>query len=206
MGGDGNGVVHRLRAGNVDDLHQSDPRQLGSKPVVDFRREMVAELKGVVRHRRCCATIAAGECSEVSRKVAIGRYGRCDGGDGRLGNHSGHSAWRDDPRAEAPQAIARAASSDDLMQQILTRGRAFTELLRTPVVREPGVPPHAGAAWISVTDRNFLSEVRLFVALRSPRAVRLPIRNCRTSDPISAATSPGAGPARSRQSAGRSVA
>jgi hypothetical protein len=35
------------------------------------------------------------------------------------------------PTAEAPQAIANAASAGDLMQQILTRGRVFTVSLES---------------------------------------------------------------------------
>jgi hypothetical protein len=72
--------------------------------------------------------MAAGECSDVSRKVAIG------GGtvaamlamlaSGITPGPLGMAATR--PTAEAPQAIAKAASSEDMMQQTLILGLDFT--------------------------------------------------------------------------------
>src|ERR1022692_4674748 len=40
-------IVHRRRIGHMDDLHQSDPRQLVTQPEINGGRQMVAELQGV---------------------------------------------------------------------------------------------------------------------------------------------------------------
>ena len=71
--------------------------------------------------------MACGECSLVSRKVAIGGGTvaaiRAIASSEMTPGPLGMAETR--PKAEAPQAIASAASAGDLIQQIFILGRFF---------------------------------------------------------------------------------
>src|SRR6266571_1275891 len=78
--------------------------------------------------------MASAECSLVRRKVAIGggtaSVIRAIASSEMTPGPLGMAETR--PNAEAPQAIASAASAGDLMQQILTLGRVCTGVSKPP--------------------------------------------------------------------------
>ena len=96
-----------------------------------------------MRQRRCCAMMASGACSLVRRNVAIGggivmailAIASSEMTPGPLG------IAETKPMAEAPQAIASAASEGDLMQQILTLGRVCMVHVEPPLTISAGSQP-----------------------------------------------------------------